>query len=280
MIRHATLIFALWFAAIANAAWTETGNVVESRPGVKLSYVVAKVVSSPAVHAESASENTAGKHLLLLLTGGAGAIRAAAEGIREHDADRPDLRGYLAEQLGMVVTPGLPSDQPQGLSIDWRDGAQHAADLGAVMEVMISQYPAALITVIGISNGCISAAHISAAARKRWGANFHNVVLLSCSRDAFREHWLAALDGAGLQLKVPLLVVHHRRDSCLHYENVAAQAARYDFIVVDDVNQPRPSRARRDCTKGSAHVYGGKEEKVYQAVVEWIITGKSAAIKN
>ena len=277
--RSAALLLATSLIPQANAAWIETGEAIESRPGVKLMYVVTAAVNTD----KSVAERGAVKNIVLLLTGGPGAIPPATEGIKEHKPDRVALRGYFAEKLGVVVAVGLPSDQQQGLSLEWRESKEHAQDVSAVMDVMMKQYPAARITVLGFSNGCRSAAHTSAAARKRWDASLQGVALLSCSMEAFRDDWMAVLRGplfgASGQPKVPVLVVHHKRDSCLLFENVEQQSKWHDFIAVDDPKQPRPNIARRDCNNGSAHVFGGTEQKVYQAVVDWINTGKTTDLK-
>ena len=97
--------------------------------------------------------------------------------------------------------------------------------------------------------------------------------------EAFNDRWISALDGSSGDKKVPMLVVHHARDSCLLIENVEGQAKWHDFITVDDSKQPRPNAVTKDCGIGSAHVFGGKEEKVYQAVVDWINTGKTTELK-
>ena len=268
-----TLLFtALWLQQ-ANAAWIETGATVESRPGVKTMYVVSAD--------KGITDAKAVKHLVLLLTGGPGTIPPSVDGVREQKPDRIALRGYFAEKLGVLVAVGLPSDQQKGLSLEWREGPEHVQDISAVMDVMMKQYPAARITVLGFSNGCRSAAHVAAAARKRWGESLAKVVMLSCSMEAFNDYWMTALDGdktSGLA-KVPVLVVHHKRDNCLAYENVEAKAKWHDFITVEDSKQPRPNSVTKDCGNGSAHVFGGKEEKVYQAVVDWINTGKTNDLK-
>ena len=268
----AALFTTLWLQQ-ANAAWIETGATVESRPGVKTMYVVSadKAITDPK----------AVKQLVLLLTGGPGIIPPSVDGVREQKPGRVALRGYFAEKLGVLVAVGLPSDQSKGISVEWREGPEHAQDISAVMDVMMKQYPAARITVLGFSNGCRSAAHIAAAARKRWGESLGKVVMLSCSNEAFNDYWMTALDGgkaSGLA-KVPVLVVHHKRDNCLAFENVEAQAKWHDFITVEDSKQPRPNPVTKDCGNGSAHVFGGKEEKVYQAVVDWINTGKTNDLK-
>ena len=279
LFRSAALLLATSLIPQANAAWIETGEAIESRPGVKLMYVVTAAVNAD----KSVAERSAVKNIVLLLTGGPGAIPLATEGIKEHKPDRVALRGYFAEKLGVVVAVGLPSDQQQGLSLEWRESKEHAQDVSAVMDVVMKQYPAARVTMLGFSNGCRSAAHIGATARKRWGASLQGVALLSCSMEAFNDYWMEVLGGSRTgtepQPKVPVLVVHHKRDSCLLFENVEQQSKWHDFITVDDSKQPRPNIVRRDCGNGSAHQFSGKEQKVYQAVVDWINTGKTTDLK-
>ena len=271
-VNRLTPLLAMLCIQQANAGWIETGAEVESRPGVKTMVVV------------SADKNIADrkdvKHMVLLLTGSAGVIPPAVDGIKEQKPDRVALRGYFAEKLGVLVAVGLPSDQPKGLSTQWREGTQHTQDIRAVMDVMMKQYPAARLTVLGFSNGCRSAANVSAAARNRWSGSLHSVVMLSCPMEAFNDVWMSALEGSPGQSKVPVLVVHHQRDSCVPFESVEGQAKRHDFIAVEDSKQPRPNIAKNDCGNGSAHVFGGKEDKVYQAIVDWINTGKTTDLKQ
>ena len=169
-IKRLTPLLAMLCIHSANAAWIETGAEVESRPGVKTMYVVSadKNITDPK----------AVKNMVLLLTGAAGVIPPGVNGTREQKPGRVALRGYFAEKLGVLVAVGLPSDQPRGISTEWREGPQHAQDISAVMDVMMKQYPAARLSVLGFSNGCRSAANVSAAARKQWGESLQNVVML------------------------------------------------------------------------------------------------------
>ena len=269
--RRLVALLALLYIQQANAAWIETGGVVESRPGVKQMFVVSAD--------KSITDSSTVKNIVLLLTGSAGVIPPAVEGIKEQKPGRVALRGYFAERLGVLVAVGLPSDQPQGLPVEWREGKQHVQDVSAVMDVLMKQYPAARVTVLGFSNGCRSASNVGAALVTKWGERLRGLVMLSCAMEAFPDERMAALNSAATKTKTPMLVVHHKRDSCLLFENVEAQAKRVDFITVDDTSQPRPNIVRPDCGNGSAHVFGGKEEKVYQAVVDWINTGKTADLK-
>jgi len=252
------------------AAWSEKAYAVVSRPGVETTFVVASN--------NSINDRHAVKHLLVMFAGGAGAIAQPAAGVREQE-ERFSLRGFMAEKLGVAVSIGLPSDKQQGLSLEWRETAEHVKDAGAVVNVLVKQYPEARITLLGFSNGARSASHIGAALRGMkdgWGSKLQGVILMSASIDAFREDWISELDARKDRPKVPLLVVHHKRDSCLHYRDIEAAAQWHDFISVDDVRQPRVNTYRRDCDRGSAHQFAGREEKAYQAVVDWIKTGRVA----
>jgi predicted esterase len=261
------------FAAIsvaaqqAGAAWNEKAYAVASRPGVETTFVVASD--------NRISDRNAVKHLLVLFSGGAGAIASPAAGVNER-GEKFSLRGFMAEQLGVVVSVGLPTDKQEGLPLEWRETAEHVQDASAVVNVLAKQYPEARITLLGFSNGARSASHIGAALRGQWKERLQGVALLSASIDAFREDWIAALDATKDRPKVPLLVVQHKRDSCLPYRDIEEAAKWHHFISVEDRKQPRVNTYRRDCDRGSAHQFAGREEKVYQAVVDWIKTGRVA----
>lgn len=253
----------------AQASWVEKAYAAPSRPGVEQVFVV-------ATESTIADRNTV-KHVVVMLPGGAGAVAPPQKGELDQIAgNRIVMRGHLAEQLGVVAVVGLPSDRNDGISIEWREGPEHVQDVGAVIDVLIKQYPAAKVTVLGFSNGAVSASHIGAALGEKLGAKLQAVVLMSGAGDALRPEWIGALDA--LKPKVPVLVVHHRRDSCLQFADIEEAARWHALITVDDPNLPRVNRnSRRDCGPGSGHQFAGKEKWVYQAVADWIKTGKLPA---
>ena len=260
-------------ATQAHAAWVEKAYAVPSRPGVEVTFVLSIE--------KSITDSNAVKNMVMLLPGGAGAIASPEAGFQEQaPGNLKSLRGYLAEKLGVAVSIGLPSDQPRGLSLEWRETAEHVKDVSAVMDVLTKKFPEARITVLGFSNGCRSASHIGAAMTRQWGPTLQGVVLMSASIDAFRGEWMRALEATKERAKVPVLVVQHKRDSCLPTREIEADAKWHDFIRVEDIKQPRPSDFRRDCGGGSAHQFSGREDWVYQAVVDWIKTGKVTELSN
>ncbi len=254
------VFFATLFCAQAGAAWLETGGTIESRPGVKQPYVLSIVVDA----GKRAANPDDVKHILLLLTGAAGTIPAAVEGIKTQRPERLALRGFFAEKLGVVVAVGAPSDHAQGISSEWREGRDHVTDVRAVMEVVMRRYPVARVTVLGFSNGCRSASNISAAESGRWGARLQGVALLSCAGAVLDAPRMKALS------KIPVLVVHHRDDTCLPYADVKDIGRRYEFVTIDGPSRPVETIA--DCGSNSAHQFSGSEARAYQAVADWVLS--------
>jgi hypothetical protein len=278
--RAAAIYAALAVLAVnqANAAWIEKAYAVTSRAGVEQTFVLSMESRITDVNAV--------QNMVVMFGGGAGAIGSPVPGTREQKPGNVEsLRGFMAERLGVAVSIGLPSDQQRGLSLEWRETEEHVKDVSAVMDVLAMKFPEARITFLGFSNGARSASHIGAALAPKWGNRLQGVVLLSSSIEAFRAEWMRALEGTKEpgkeRAKVPVLVVQHKRDSCLPYREIEAEAKWHDFIAVDDMRQPRVNDfRRRDCGDGSAHQFGGREEWVYQAVVDWIKTGKVAEMSN
>jgi dienelactone hydrolase len=258
------------------AGWVEKVHAVPSRAGVEQPFVVATE--------KSLADQSAVKHLVVMFPGGAGIAGNAQEGIREQ-ASCPvresvvSLRGYLAEKLGASAAISAPGDQKEGLSIEWREGKEHMQDVGAAMKALMKMYPAAKVTVLGMSNGGWSAAHIAANMAadhaSDWKERLRGVVLMSTGAGALRSEWMDAL----AKQKVPVLVVHHKRDSCLRYGAIEGEAKKHDFLSIDDRLQPRPNPVQPDCGRLSAHAFGGKQEAVYGAVVQWIETGKLTEVE-
>ncbi len=262
------LCAALLLAGTARAAWhEETLQVPSTRNGVSVELLVAQraEANQPARKLpQPVSE------LVLFFPGAAGFVRPAREGLREH-GERKSILGLMAEKLGAAVVMGLPSDQrAMGLSLEWRTGVEHVADVGAVIDTLTAKNANARVTLIGMSNGARSVTHVASALARRGAPKVAGVVLLSAAGEAFPETAMDALKAA----KVPVLVVHHKRDSCLFYMDVEPVAKWHDFLTIDDFKQPRVNTVRRDCGNDSAHQFAGKEDIVFTAVAEWLKTGK------
>lgn len=261
-------LFTLAFAQVqgAWAAWREYNlGVPSGRAG-------AAKVTQPFVLATG--EGAAVTHVLVFFTGGNGAVLPAREGLLTTESVGAGWRSYFAEKLGVVAMPAVPQgakDMEEGMGLEFRESEEHAADVKPVVDALKKLAPNAKIVIAGLSNGAVSAFNLAANVKKsERGKDLSGVVILSGSAHAFRKDWMETLKGT------PVLVVHHRRDSCLPYRDVEPEAKWHTFVTVDDASKPRAGSAR-DCGATSAHGFHGRIEPVLEAVREWIVTGKTVS---
>ncbi|MBL8519613.1 MAG: hypothetical protein JNK75_02990 [Betaproteobacteria bacterium] len=257
----------LALAQPAQAAWREESlQVPSTRSGVSVNVLTAQLAET---NPPAARFVVPANEIVLFFPGGPGVVRAAREGVREHP-ERKSILGLMAEKIGATAVVGQPSDQRMGISLEWRTGIEHVADAGAVIDTLTGKNAQARVTLIGMSNGARSVTHVASALVRRGAPKLAGVVLMAAAGEAFPETAMDALKAA----KVPVLVVHHKRDSCLFYEDVEPVAKWHAFLTIEDSKHPRVNRARRDCGNDSAHQFAGKEDIVFTAVAEWLKTGK------
>ncbi|MBL8512563.1 MAG: hypothetical protein JNJ55_01120 [Betaproteobacteria bacterium] len=261
------LCAALLFAGTAGAAWREESFKVPGTRGEVTVDVLTALRAEAHEPAKPFPKPIA--DVVLFFPGGGGFARPAREGLREHP-ERKSILGLMAEKIGPTVVVGLPSDQRMGISLEWRTGIEHVADAGAVIDTLTGKNANARVTLIGMSNGARSVTHVASALARRGAPKLAAVVLLSAAGEAFPETAMDTLKAA----KVPVLVVHHKRDSCLLYENVEPVAKWHDFLTIEDQKHPRANRGRVDCGNDSAHQFAGKEDIVFTSVADWLNTGK------
>jgi predicted esterase len=245
------LLFAGLLGALitAQAGWREQTSGVESRPGVRQPFVL------------SVGEGVEVKNIVLFITGGAGTIKRARDGELVEKVVGFSVRGFLAERTGASAMLGIPLGA-EAITIEDRESIEHVKDIDAVANTLKARWPNARVFIVGLSNGALSAAHAGAVL----GDKLAGVVLMSANPQAFREEWMDAI-------KAPVLVVHHKRDSCMPYRDIEAKAAWYTFLTVDDIDKPLPGTVH-DCGPASAHVFAGKYVTVFRAVADWINTGR------
>ena len=248
-----------------SAAAEETLLRIESRPGA-----TEVMVLTPSRDAtESASGQGSARNAVIVLEGGSGQIWIGKK------SDGPDAgklkiggslavmtRQELADRVGAVAILTQPSDRPV-MDLEWRDSKEHVADVAAAVTVVQQRFPGAKVWLLGSSNGAWSAAHAGAALQDKLAG----VILMSVAQGAFSTRGFAGI-------RIPVLVVQHRRDACLPYRNIEAQARWHTLITVDDARLPRPG-TRRECSGSAAHSFRGSEAAVMAAVAEWINTGKA-----
>src|SRR5213075_744848 len=130
-----------------------------------------------------------------------------------------------------------PSDRlPGGMNDEFRSGEQHAGDVRKIVADLHMRFPQAPIFLMGTSRGTISVAHLSISlADVVQGAILSSTVTVADRTSPT----LSAFDFASI--KIPLLWVHHRDDSCRLSPYAGAQRAAHGgpFISVSGGDPPQ-----------------------------------------
>ncbi|OWY40862.1 alpha/beta hydrolase [Xenophilus sp. AP218F] len=240
----------LWLALPALAG--EETITVSGRPGVSERFLLLTPATPPAAS-------------LILFAGGDGALGLSADGSLRRDANFlvRTRQAWMAQGFAVAVADA-PSDHPQGLPGDFRESAEHAADIAAVIDYLRGR-AAAPVWLVGTSRGTTSAAAIAI----RLPDKVDGVVLTS-SIDSGR----GSLTGLRLDaLRQPALLIHHRRDACRasRFDNLqpvldslSAAAARQLLAVDGGKSEGDP------CQPWAWHGYNGIEEQVVRQAADWI----------
>jgi pimeloyl-ACP methyl ester carboxylesterase len=170
----------------------------------------------------------------------------------------------LVRQGLSVVVVDAPSDQAGGMTWPFREGAEHARDIGAVIDFAKTRSPVP-VWLIGTSTGTISAANGAAAARKR----ISGLVLTS-------SVWARGIAAVPLErIVVSVLIVHNRDDGCPEspFAGVDPGMARLTNAPVRQFLPVSGGVSRSSaCQALSPHGYFGIEQNVVPAIVEFIKT--------
>lgn len=273
-IRHLLLaslaaLVQLVVIAPAHAAWRESDESIKSRGEVSVHALVSQAL--PADTKDAGIKVPDARHIVIFFPGADGTIRTSRSGVSMH-GKRPSTLGLLAEQIDMAVAMGLPGDQARGISLEWRAGNAHLTDALAVVTHFAGRYPSARISLVGLSAGGFTVTRVAAAIAKRGTPALNAVAVLSSAPRAIEAEVMSPLTAA----KVPVLVMHHRRDSCLAFADMEKAAKPYTFVAIDDENAPSTKIGTRDCNPGSAHVFAGKERETYTQLADWL---KRVAVK-
>lgn len=249
------IITAAWglAALLASAAMPTHATVRESveQPAGAYRYVLTE------------REGTQPSRVLVVLTGGDGVLGLQQVGDRLQAPGSGDGRSTLAESVGAVASV----DFVQPLPFEARNDQAHIKEMGQLLSHVASRYPSAKLFLLGMSNGALTAANVAAAQ----GERLAGVILVSASGYAINREKLDPI-------KAPILIVHHKRDSCTVWKPIADVAKWHNLLLVDDENMPRPqSGDARQCGPDSAHQFGEKRRAVWRAVADWINTGKTVA---
>ena len=213
--------------------------------------------------------------VILLIPGGPGNIGLGLKDGRP-EAEVPYLfsnqRKVLLQKGFAVAVIDAPSDQAN-MTQEYRTSPNHAVDLEAVMREIRRRFPKARLVVMAHSRGTVSAGYIL----QNLTDHVSSAILFSGLYQASPSNAPTALAGPGLSKVnwasrgVPLLLVHHVRDSCLVAPFAAAAATHIQMIAVDGAVE---ADSESPCGPSTNHWFAGMENAVGQEVINWL-SGKS-----
>jgi hypothetical protein len=241
----------LSFAGCAAAA--DRLVFAETRPGVRVGYWLMERPGATAT--------------VMLLPGGEGGIGSVKGAEPRSKNFLVRTRELFAAAGFNVAVVGKPSDTDD-LTLEFRAGAKHAEDLRMVAERLRAQLGKP-VWLVGTSRGSVSAA---AAGAKLDPPAIAGIVLTSSvtySRAGFATPNLALAD-----VRVPVLVLHHKRDACRDCDPREAHmitdrltgAPVKKLLLVDGGGDP----SGPVCEPMHYHGFIGMEAEAVQHIVDFI----------
>lgn len=194
---------------------------------------------------------------VILFPGSNGLVQAEHANFLLRVADR-----FVAQGITVAVAD-TPSDHPRGMDPSFRASEAHAEDMADIVTFLQGRTRMP-VWLVGTSNGSISAAN---AAVRIGPPRIAGVVLTS-------SVWNGGMSQVPLAaLRVPVLIVHNRDDTCPQSPPALAegafaalrQAPARDLLLVSggrSVSAP--------CKARSSHGYYGIEDQVVPAIIAWI----------
>ncbi len=238
-------------------ALDEEVRTVPARPGVTESFLLLRPDGPPVAS-------------VIIFAGGDGNLALTPSGLGQ-------LQGnFLVRTRGRWVHEGLlvaildtPSDHPRGL-FNFRTTKEHAADVKQVIAA-VRDLAHAPVWLVGTSMGTLSAANGAA----RIGDGGPDGVVLTSSVTVTSKMSYETVMHAGLEdIRVPVLVVHHKDDGCQFSPYFGAEAimkalkrAPAKELLTFEGGSPAISPP---CEAKAAHGYLGIEPKVVSAIAAWI----------
>jgi pimeloyl-ACP methyl ester carboxylesterase len=213
----------------------------------------------------------------VLFQGGPGAIGAAGSAekgwVRLDGAFLSGGVGRFAETGVSALAIDAPSDKAN-LNNGFRSSPEHAQDIAAVIGFLRKEAPGRPVCLVGTSNGSLSATTGAALL----GENGPDCIVLTSSVSIKPQSSIVArfahvfTDADLTKIKVPVLIVHHKNDSCKHtpyepmpgYVTAFTSSPKVDFITVEGGQDHSDS-----CNRGH-HQFLGIEREVTRQIADWI----------
>lgn len=251
-------VAALWLAGPAAAQVRQEVIDLPTRPGV----TVRTLLLTPAQP----------RAVAVLLAGGHGGLRLYPNGSMAWGDGNFLVRSrqLFADQGLVAAVIDAPSDRQRAPFLaGWRDSAEHAADLQAVITALRArtQLP---VWLVGTSRGTQSAAHAAVSLPPPAGPD--GVVLTSTI--LVDDKTVAVPRMALGRIRVPVLVVHHEQDGCEHcrFQDLPAltaglaQVPRQELMTWRGGHNTGPA-----CAAMAYHGFNGLEAEVVGRIAAWML---------
>jgi dienelactone hydrolase len=164
-----------------------------------------------------------------------------------------------------VAIPDVPSDR--NTLNNFRDTPEHAQDNAALIE-FLRQQSKTPVWAIGTSNGSLSAAATSTHLKEK-GPD--GIVLTSSVTKAFFSALHPVTAVPLNEVKVPVLLVHHKHDGCMFspYDATPGLVAAFKSAKKVELISVEGGSGGGSCMRGS-HTFLGIEAAVIKDIAEWI----------
>jgi len=256
----------LWCAAVGvDAARADSVVTLETRKGVTQSFLLLEpkgqvrgaLVMLPGHEGEVEFRGTSENGYEIKNVGG---------GLTAHRAMRETLRrnGFAVA----VIAP--PSDRTQ-LAAWFRKSDEHVEDMRGVIAYLQKRYNAKPY----LQGHCLATFSAASVATRLRGDGISGLILTS-TRSTGRDGSVTDFDRGAVN--VPVLLVHHREDSCPQspYQNIEGvkrfyqeSAPRVDLITVTGGGELR-ARRNPNCQDGY-HGFRGVQRDTAQAIASWLL---------
>ncbi|WP_300300631.1 hypothetical protein [Ferrovibrio sp.] len=214
---------------------------------------------------------------VIVLAGGSGRLDIDDNG-RIRDLTRNQLirtRGSYAMAGYVVAAPDVAEDfkRPNGGVRDgYRWSAEHAADIGVLVEILRKQTPK--VYLIGTSRGALSAAN--AAARLQGAQKPDAIVITSgmlMQTDARQPSVQRMVKSEAITM--PVLLVAHESDACIYtpasatpqFKALLTAAPRVDIKMLKG---GQADKKGEECEADGYHGFAGLDDAVVGIITEWL----------
>jgi len=205
----------------------------------------------------------------ILFAGSNGVVGLAQRGIPHPGGNFLVRSRQLFAERGIATAVFDPSADTSPLTDSLRMSAAHVEEVRLVLDDFKKKNGLDEIYLVGTSRGTVSAAYLAL----QFKDGIDGVALTSSVFTRSRS-------GSGLagfdfdQIKVPLLFVHHRQDSCKTTRPGDAESLsnRYKVVFVEGGEDGPDS-----CGPFSHHGYLGREKEAVNVIADWMLASKPHA---